>query len=128
MAGSSIAEPAAAKEEEGRMAAEPALALVTKERVPEAYITRIKTRPLRKMRPLRDSIGAGNPEARERFLATNAHIDYLVDLEQDCLRQHAERGYAEIGVDYTDGFKKIFILPQPQTQDRTPSDDVAAAG
>ena len=113
MAGSNIVKPAAAKEEERKAAVEPAVALVTKERVPEAYIMRIKTRPLRKMRPLRDSIGAGNPEVRERFLATNAHIDYLVDLEQDCLRQHAEKGYAEIGVDYTDGVKKIFILPQP---------------
>ena len=114
MVGSNIVKPAAAKEEERKAAAEPAVALATKlERVPEAYIMRIKTRPLRKMRPLRDSIGAGNPEVRERFLATNAHIDYLVDLEQDCLRQHAEKGYAEIGVDYTDGFKKIFILPQP---------------
>ena len=108
MVGSNIVEPAAAKEER-KANAEPAVALVTKERVPEAYIMRIKTRPLRKMRPLRDSIGAGNPEVRERFLGTNAHIDYLVDLEQDCLRQHAEKGYA--------------LNP-----DRTPSDDDAAAG
>ena len=81
---------------------------MTKERVPESYITGIKARPMRKMRPLSDVIAAGNPKARDRFLAANALINYLVDLEQDCLRQHAE-----IGVDYTDGVKKIFILPQP---------------
>jgi hypothetical protein len=51
----------------GSSIAEPALALVTKERVPESYITRIKRRPLRKMRPLRDSIGAATPRSERDF-------------------------------------------------------------
>jgi hypothetical protein len=42
--------------------------------------------------------------------------NYCVDLHEDVLRQHAEKGFAEVGVDFTVGVKEIFILPQPQPQ------------
>jgi hypothetical protein len=40
-----------------------------------------------------------------------ARWNYLIDLHEDVLRQHAEKGFAEVGVDFTDGVTKIFILP-----------------
>jgi hypothetical protein len=46
---------------------------------------------------------------REGYLANMA---YLVDLHVDVLRQHEKKGFTEVGVDFTDGVKKIFILPQ----------------
>jgi hypothetical protein len=48
--------------------------------------------------------------------------NYCVDLHEDVLRQHAEKGFAEVGVDFTDGgVKKIFILPQPQVTMMAPA-------
>jgi hypothetical protein len=57
-----------------------------------------------------------DPRLRELRLMDRARRNCCVDLHEDVLRQHAENGFAEVGVDFTDGVKKIFILPQPQPQ------------
>jgi len=105
--------------------AEPAVAMITKETVPDSFIDRIKTRPSRKLRPLSEEqiefyteFSPENPEFLASELANITRWNYFVDLEQDCLRQYAEKGYAEVGVDFTNGIKQIFILPQPQPQPR----------
>jgi hypothetical protein len=51
------------------------------------------------------------PEFLASELENIARWNCFVDLEQDCLRQHEEMGYAEVGVDFTNGIKQIFILP-----------------
>ena len=99
--------------------AETAVAMITKETVPDSFIDRIKTRPSPKLPPLSQEeielyseFFPEEPEAIALELENITRWNYFVDLEQDCLRQHAEKGYAEVGVDYTNGIKQIFILPR----------------
>ena len=122
---SSIVETAAVAKDDEVKAAEPTtVAMITKERVPDSFIERIKTRPSRKLPRLSQEeielyseFFPEEPEAVALELANITRWNYFVDLEQDCLRQHAEKGYAEVGVDFTNGIKQIFILPQPQVTD-----------
>jgi hypothetical protein len=95
--------------------AEPTGAMITKEMVPDSFIYRLKKRPVFKRLPsINDDISDVYlmfPKMREGYLGNMARWNYLIDLHEDVLRQHAEKGFAEVGVDFTDGVTKIFILP-----------------
>lgn len=96
--------------------AEPTGAMITKELVPDVIVERLKKRrPLHKLPPIDDDFSDGYiifPELRKGYLSNMARWNYLVDLQEDVVKQHAEKGFAEVGVDFTNGVKKIFILPQ----------------
>jgi hypothetical protein len=57
-----------------------------------------------------------DPKLRELSLMDRERRNCCVDLHEDVLRQHAEKGFTEVGVDFTDDVKKIFVLPRPQQQ------------
>jgi hypothetical protein len=102
-----------------RKADEPTVAMITKETVPDSFIDILKKRrPFQKLPPIKDTSGVYSrfPELRDLYLSAMTRRNCCVDLHEDVLRQHAEKGFTEVGVDFTDGVKKIFILPQPQPQ------------
>ena len=96
--------------------AEPAVSLITQETVPQSFIDMIKTRPSRKIPPFTEGLielyNDVLPEAIALEEELAIHWNYFVDLEQDCMSQYEEKGYAEVSVDFTNGMKQIFILPR----------------
>jgi hypothetical protein len=94
--------------------AEPTVAMITKETVPDSFIDILKKRPLfKKLPPVNETshLYSRFPELRDIHLSGTARRNYCIDLHEDVLRQHKLKGFAEVGVDFTDGVKKIFILP-----------------
>jgi len=91
MSGSSIiVETAAAKDDEGKAAEPTTVAMITKERVPDSFIERIKTRPSRKLPRLSQEeielyseFFPEEPEAIALELENITRWNYFVDLEQD---------------------------------------------
>ncbi|EER90344.2 hypothetical protein BDA96_10G329600 [Sorghum bicolor] len=91
--------------------------MITKETVPDSFIDILtKRRPFKKFPPMTDEyynlLSKYDPKLRDRCLMDTARRNCCVDLHYDVLRQHAEKGFAEVGVDFTGGVKKIFILPE----------------
>jgi hypothetical protein len=91
--------------------------MITKEMVPDSFIDRLKEKPVfKRLSPIRNTSGVYSkfPKTRDLTLAAIARWNSCIDLHEDVLRQNEKKGFAEVGVDFTDGVKKIFILPQPQ--------------
>jgi hypothetical protein len=77
-----------------------AAAVITKERVPECLMDRLRERRVfKRLPPLPNSSGVFDeyPKARDFILATVARWNYLVGLHEDVLKLHAEKGFAEVG-------------------------------
>ena len=92
---------------------------VRTERVPDYYIRfLLKRGPLRRPRPDREGFLERHPELRETILATDRQINLLRDVQEDMLRQHAEKGFAVVGAEVFDnGLKRLFCLPLPEEED-----------
>ncbi|CAD6335504.1 unnamed protein product [Miscanthus lutarioriparius] len=95
--------------------------MITKETVADSFIDILrKRRPFKKYPPMTDRysnlLSKYDPKLCELSLMDRARRNCRVDLHADVLRQYTEKGFAEAGVDFTDGVKKIFVLPQPQQQ------------
>jgi hypothetical protein len=85
---------------------------ITKERVPDCFIDILHL--FRKLPPASkfDSVHSKFPDMRDQYLQLMTRRNYCVDLHVDVLRQFKKKRFAEVGVDFTDGVKKLFILPQ----------------
>ena len=95
--------------------AEPTVAMITKEMVPDSFIDILKMRHLyQKLPPIKENsyVYSRFPELRDLRQSDTARRNYCIVLHADVQRQHEKKGFAEVGVDFTDGVKKIFILPQ----------------
>jgi len=84
---------------------------INKERVPDSFIDILKKRRLLKKMPP-PVTHPKYPDLRDRYLAVMTRNNYCADLHADILRQLKQKEFAEVGVDFTDGVKKLFILPQ----------------
>jgi len=88
---------------------------INKERVPDSFIDILKNRRLLKKMPppvTNTVIDTKYPDLRDCYLAVMTRNNYCTDLHADILRQLKQKEFAEVGVDFTDGVKKLFILPQ----------------
>lgn len=75
----------------------PAVVSVKTKLVPADYIESLLQRPLRRPKPRSESFFERFPELRETTLAHSAQINALVDVQEDMLRQHRNKGYAKVG-------------------------------
>jgi hypothetical protein len=92
-----------------------AMTMITKETVPDSFIDILKKRRLyQKLPPIKENayVYSRFPELRDLRQSDTARRNYCIDLHTDVLRQHEKKGFAEVGVDFTHGVKKIFILPR----------------
>lgn len=94
----------------------PAVVSVKTKLVPADYIESLLQRPLRRPKPRSESFFERFPELRETTLAHSAQINALVDVQEDMLRQHHNKGYAKVGVErFDNGLRRLFILPEEET-------------
>jgi len=75
--------------------------MITKETVPDSFIDILtKRRPFKKFPPMTDEyynlLSKYDPKLRDRCLMDTARRNCCVDLHYDVLRQHAEKGFAEV--------------------------------
>ncbi|CAO2149883.1 unnamed protein product [Urochloa humidicola] len=87
------------------------------EKVTEDHIQHLRTRPMRRPTPIADKkilkMCPDDLELRERILVTDAHVNKVVDMQEDILRQYDTKGYAMVGVEYLDnGMKRLFQIPE----------------